>query len=44
MFNLCDNKEETTTIIDSNGQKAGDLNYSLCLEMLEEDQYTPVNK
>ena len=43
MFNLCDNTKETTTIIDSNGQKAGDLNYSLRLEMLDEDQVTPVN-
>jgi len=43
MFNLCQNQKETTTIIDSNGEKAGELNYSLMLEMLDEDQTTPVN-
>ena len=36
MFNLCSNKEETTTIINSKGEKAGDLYYSLELEMLDE--------
>ena len=42
MFNLCENINEETIIIDPKGEKAGDLDYCLSLELIDEDKTTPL--
>ena len=37
MHNLCQNIDETTVIIDSKGQIAGNLDYSLSLNLFEDE-------
>ena len=37
MYNLCENIEESTTIINSKGIVDGNLNYSMQLEILDDD-------